>query len=262
MTQVLYDRIGIGYNNTRQADPFLAGRLFHLLEADPSKKYLDIGCGTGNYTIALAEKGVTITGVEPSAVMREQANARQSNVSFVTGSSENIPFADQYFDGVSAILTIHHWSSLAKGLKEIYRVLKTGGVLVIFHSTPKQMEGYWLNHYFPDFIPPAGSIMQTKEEIEELALDAGLKLAAIENYSVTPDLKDLFLQCGKHNPELYFRDDIRNGISTFRNFGTKEKLLLGLEMLRSDIDNVKFQKIKESYDNEDGDYLWLKFIAE
>ena len=59
----LYDRIGGGYDVTRRADPIIAGRLAHHLALGSSGNYLDIACGTGNYTSTLAAVGGTWTGV-------------------------------------------------------------------------------------------------------------------------------------------------------------------------------------------------------
>ena len=53
-----YDKIGINYNLTRKADNYLTERLYALLNPDKSGIYLDIGCGTGNYTIEFQKKGL------------------------------------------------------------------------------------------------------------------------------------------------------------------------------------------------------------
>ena len=58
-----YDRIGKYYNQTRTADPYIAERLIYHLKPSRAATYLDIGCGTGNYTIALAEAGVRLIAV-------------------------------------------------------------------------------------------------------------------------------------------------------------------------------------------------------
>ena len=50
-----YDRIGDGYDLTRRADPRIADRLTSLLDAAPGASVLDVACGTGNYTFALAD---------------------------------------------------------------------------------------------------------------------------------------------------------------------------------------------------------------
>ena len=55
---VKYDEIGTGYNSTRQADPYLTERLLYHLQPKTDRLYLDIGCGTGNYTCTLADKGL------------------------------------------------------------------------------------------------------------------------------------------------------------------------------------------------------------
>ena len=56
--QPCYDRIGIGYDVTRRADPYLTRRLLGLLEPRSGGLYLDVACGSGNYTAALAAEGL------------------------------------------------------------------------------------------------------------------------------------------------------------------------------------------------------------
>ena len=52
-----YDTIGVGYDATRRADPYIAGRLAHHLAIGAESTYLDVACGSGNYTVALAGLG-------------------------------------------------------------------------------------------------------------------------------------------------------------------------------------------------------------
>lgn len=75
----LYDNIGSGYNLTRQADPFLTERLIHHLKPELNQVYLDIGCGTGNYTIAIAQNGFSFWGIDPSEQMLDIARSRNKN---------------------------------------------------------------------------------------------------------------------------------------------------------------------------------------
>ena len=72
----LYDRIGVGYDTTRQADPYLLSRLIYHLRPRASGRYLDIGSGTGNYTIAMHQAGVPIRGLELSATMLKRAKEK------------------------------------------------------------------------------------------------------------------------------------------------------------------------------------------
>ena len=149
MAYTSYDRIGEGYDHTRQADPYLTERILELLGSPASGEFLDIGCGTGNYSVALSERGPRITGVDPSAKMLARAASKSNRVTWVAGSVEQLPFANQQFDGAMAILTTHHWSDLAQGFREIARVLVPASPFVLFTSTPEQMRRYWLCHYFP-----------------------------------------------------------------------------------------------------------------
>lgn len=147
-----YDSIGQAYDTTRRADPYLLERLDALLSPRAGKKYFDIGCGTGNYTIALHEKGIDFTGIDPSQNMLSKARDRKPGMDWVCAAAEAIPFPDSFFDGAVGTLTIHHWSDLEKACREICRVLKPGGRMVLFTSSPRQMQGYWLNHYFPEML--------------------------------------------------------------------------------------------------------------
>lgn len=257
MESALYDRIGKGYNTTRTADPYLSDRLFHLLQADPSKKYLDIGSGTGNYTIALAERGLTITGLDPSDQMLEIARSRSSNVQWEKGTVEAIPFADVSFGGIYGTLTMHHWNNLEQGFRELFRVAQPGSNMVFLTSTPEQMEGYWLNHYFPVMMQKSIEMMPSEERVTAAMHAAGFSVTGSEKYFVQDDLKDHFLHVGKNAPELYFDENIRKGISTFANLANREEVELGLDALRFDLDNGTFNGVKRQYDSNLGDYLFI-----
>ena len=63
---VLYDQIADGYDTTRRADPTIVRRLAAYLALAPGRRYLDVGCGTGNYTAALAALGGVWHGVDSS----------------------------------------------------------------------------------------------------------------------------------------------------------------------------------------------------
>jgi ubiquinone/menaquinone biosynthesis C-methylase UbiE len=259
MMQPTYNNIGIGYNSTRQADDHLAGRMFALLEAGTGKQYLDIGCGTGNYTVALEKKGLHFTGVDPSEVMLTEARQKSKTIHWFQGTAENIPCKDESFDGALGSLTLHHWKNVGQGFKELYRVLKPKSKLVFFTSLPEQTQGYWLTHYFPKIIYESSLSLPPPDTLKQCGSDAGFHFIEQENYFVNEDLEDLFLQSGKHNPELYFNENVRKGISTFALLTNKEEVEKGLQHLRTDIDSGKFEFIKQQYDNDLGDYCFVVF---
>jgi ubiquinone/menaquinone biosynthesis C-methylase UbiE len=78
--KALYDQLGADYDTTRRADPYIAQRLaYHLILERPGN-YLDIACGTGNYTSTIAAMGINMTGADQSANMIEQARAKEGPV--------------------------------------------------------------------------------------------------------------------------------------------------------------------------------------
>jgi len=255
----LYDTIGNGYNQTRRADPYITERIYDLLAPVKDMYYLDIGCGTGNYTVALSGRQINLTGVDPSLTMLNEARAKSPDISWLFGTAEDIPAEKETFSGIIATLTMHHWPDLEKALREMARVLKPGGRIVFFTSSPQQMKGYWLNHYFPRMLERSYRKMPEPSSVIIKASKSGLIHVVSENYFVTGQLCDLFLHAGKQRPEIYFDPGIRRGISTFASLGDENEIKTGLARLRSDLDSGEFIKVQKSFDSDEGEYLFMVF---
>lgn len=256
-TKARYDKIGVGYDSTRKADTYLTQRMYDLLEPNTDGTFLDVGCGTGNYTSALSQKGLQFVGIDPSEEMLDKARTKSKTVTWKKGTAENIDLEDESVDGVLASLTIHHWKDLNKGFAEIYRVMKRGSRMVLFTTLPTQTRRYWLNHYFPVMIANSTKVLPTREVVENAFEQAGLKIAVWEPYHVKPDLEDGFLYVGKYNPERYFDENTRRGISSFSLIANQPEVEAGLKKLRVDIDNGVINEIIEKHEYEGGDYLFL-----
>jgi len=254
---IKYDKIGTDYNLTRKADRYLTEQLFHHLRPTINGIYLDIGCGTGNYTNEFHKKGFGFIGIDPSEKMLAKAKLNNAKIDWKIGSAEHTNLPKNYVEGIIGFLTIHHWNDLQEGVSELFRVLKPNGRIVIFTSTPKQMRGYWLNHYFPKMLSDSMNQMPTLESVETAMKICGFELLGTDKYFIQPDLQDRFLYCGKNNPELYFDDQIRNGISSFSSLANQKEVQQGLTELRNDIDNGKIKDIIKSYENDLGDYLFI-----
>ena len=255
--EVKYDKIGVDYNLTRKADKYLTEQLLYHLQPTKNGKYLDIGCGTGNYTNELQKNGFDFIGIDPSELMLEKAKLKNDKIDWKIGSAENTGLSENFVDGIIGSLTIHHWTDLKIGFSELNKVLKPNGRIVIFTSTPKQMKGYWLNHYFPKMLSDSIIQMPTLEKVEKAMTESGIELIESHKYFIKHDLEDQFLYCGKQNPELYFNEQIRHGISSFSSLSNRIEVENGLLELRKDIDSGKIQEIVKSYENDLGDYLYI-----
>lgn len=252
-----YDKIGVDYNHTRSADKYLTERLLCHLCPVSGGRYLDIGCGTGNYTDKLRKKGVEFIGIDPSNEMLLKAIQKNKNIDWRLGHAEQTDLEDEFVNGAIAVLTIHHWTDLCKGFAEMFRVLKPNSRIVIFTSTPVQMQNYWLNYYFPKMLKTSISQMPSLEMTEEALAKAGFILTGRETYSIKPDLEDLFLFSGKHNPGLYLRQEVRQGISSFSSLANKDEVEFGLSQIQQDMESGKIDEIMKSYGNGPGDYLFI-----
>lgn len=255
--QIIYNKIGKGYNTTRAADPYIAGRLYGLLEPVVDETYLDIGCGTGNYTTKLTALGIAMIGIDPSDIMLNEARGKNDKITWLRGTAENIPLPDSSVNGGIATLTLHHWTDHRKAFAELSRVLKPGARLVIFTFTPEQEASYWFNHYFPEMMQRGMQRSLTLEQIAELAKNSGLTIAQTEKYFVQDDLQDMFGYSGKRDPERYFDPEVINGISYFSLYADLVEKESGFKKLRSDIDNGTFSAIQRQYENDLGDYLFI-----
>jgi len=255
--EVKYDKIGGSYNSTRKADPFLVKKLLAHLQPIQDGIYLEIGCGTGNYTHELEKKGLRLIGIDPSKKMLEIARLHPGKIDWKIGHAEHIDLPDNSIDGAIAFLTIHHWTDLKRGFSELGRVLTAWGRIVIFTSTPKQMEGYWLNHYFPKMLEKSIVQMPRFERLKTAMNQGGFQVVGTDPYFVKTDLEDKFLYCGKHNPDLYFDEQIRRGISSFSSLSNGQEVKQGLSRLRADITEGRIDEIMESYKHHLGDYLFV-----
>ncbi|MFN3944343.1 MAG: class I SAM-dependent methyltransferase [Allosphingosinicella sp.] len=135
-----YGEIGRNYARYRRPDPFIAARIEEAL--GEARTVLNVGAGTGSYEPA----GRAVTAVEPSAAMRAQRPAHLSAA--IDAVAEDLPFADARFDAAMAIVTVHQWRDLEKGLAEMRRV--TRGPVVLLVCDPDLMRDYWLNDYIPE----------------------------------------------------------------------------------------------------------------
>jgi len=114
----------------------LQRRLILALVGDVSdRRVLDVGCGDGDLAVELSCRGATVTGIDTSTDMIEAARARAkregTDISFTVGEAARIPFAPECFDVVVAVTILCFVANAAPVFREIARVLRPGGSLVI-----------------------------------------------------------------------------------------------------------------------------------
>ena len=108
-----------------------ASYFIQLGDMTAGKKVLEVGCGTGEFTKRIVQSGADITAIDISPDLLEVARETITNVTvrFHIQNVEKLDFEDGCFDVVIGSSILHHLN-LKPALKEIYRVLKIGGVVV------------------------------------------------------------------------------------------------------------------------------------
>lgn len=134
-----YGVIGRSYAGYRQPEPAIEALIARALGA--ARTVLNVGAGAGSYEPAERE----VTAVEPSASMRAQRPAHL--VRAIDGVAEALPFPDRHFDASMTTFSVHQWSRLEDGLREMRRV--TRGPIVILSCDPDLVQHFWLNDYAP-----------------------------------------------------------------------------------------------------------------
>ena len=99
------------------------------------KSVLEIGCGRGDFSLFLGERGGKVHGTDFSnaaiEIAKEKAIIRNARVDFSVVDAQTIPFENESFDVIFSCECLEHIPDPQKALNEIYRILKSGGTAVI-----------------------------------------------------------------------------------------------------------------------------------
>lgn len=144
---------------------------------------LDLGSGTGRFTPLLAELfGGPVHGVEPSDRMREQAEAapHPETVRYLAGRAEAIPLPEASCDLALMFLSFHHVRDRVAAAREIRRVLKPGGRLLIrSHFSDRMPEVHW-HRWFPSARAVELTMFPALTEVTDLFAQVGLQPLALD----------------------------------------------------------------------------------
>lgn len=119
-------------------------QLVRMARVRSNERALDLCCGTGDIAFSLAKRGAQVVGLDFSEPMLKVAQSRsdnerasQDNPKFVSGDAQNTSFAEASFDIVTVGYGLRNLASVERGLREMIRVLKPGGrVLILDFGKP------------------------------------------------------------------------------------------------------------------------------
>ena len=147
-----------------------------IASVQPSKLAADIGAGTGFLTQGLIQRGLRVIAVDQSeAMIKEMGKKFQGidTIDYRIGEAENLPIEDKVVDYVFANMYLHHVENPPVAIKEMARILKLGGMLVItdldehnFEFLKTEQHDRWLGF--------------KREDVKRWFIEAGLKEAMVD----------------------------------------------------------------------------------
>lgn len=102
-----------------------------LAQPRVGKHALDVGCGTGQFSLRLEQLGLTVEALDASAEMLAIARKKSDAIAWRQGTAEALPYDDGAFDLVLSVTALEFMADQSRALREMLRVLRPGGRLVI-----------------------------------------------------------------------------------------------------------------------------------
>ncbi|MGB0521901.1 MAG: bifunctional demethylmenaquinone methyltransferase/2-methoxy-6-polyprenyl-1,4-benzoquinol methylase UbiE [Flammeovirgaceae bacterium] len=139
-----------------------------LLKPEQPQIMLDVATGTADFAIeALSLKPKKIVGVDISAGMLEVGKKKIAKmgaddvIELQLGDSENLPFADNHFDVITVAFGVRNFENLEKGLSDMHRVVKKGGVVAVLEFSQPESFPFkqFYNFYFKNILPLIGKVV-------------------------------------------------------------------------------------------------------
>jgi len=186
-----YDRIASEYDRHRRVNPEVLRRLTAGL--GPTAKVLEVGCGTGNYLIAIRELvGCSCWGIDPSMEMLAQARARSGQVQLLQGKAEQLAFPDGQFDFVFSVNVIHHVGDRGRSFREAWRMLRHGGRTCAATDSEQDIRRRRpLAVYFPETVEVDLARYPRIQELRAGMQEAGFAHVAEEMVEFAYEIRDI-----------------------------------------------------------------------
>jgi demethylmenaquinone methyltransferase/2-methoxy-6-polyprenyl-1,4-benzoquinol methylase len=143
----MFDNISTHYDGLNRVisfgiDQSWRKKVINMVSNTKPEKVMDVATGTGDLAIAMAKTSAKeIIGIDISNGMLDigrkkiKAKALSEKIEMVQADSENLPYKDNTFDAITVAFGVRNFENLDKGLKEIFRVLKPGGIFVVLETS-------------------------------------------------------------------------------------------------------------------------------
>ncbi|GAA2973693.1 demethylmenaquinone methyltransferase/2-methoxy-6-polyprenyl-1,4-benzoquinol methylase [Microbacterium terrae] len=170
----MFDQVAAGYDRTNTVLSMGNDRLWRAattraIAPRPGQRILDLAAGTGASSVALTQRGATVVAADFSPGMIAEGRRRHSgirNLSFVQADATDLPFDDAEFDTVTMSFGLRNVNDPKKALRELLRVTKPGGRLVVceFSHPPSAVFNGLYRFYNDRVLPVVAKSMSSNAE--------------------------------------------------------------------------------------------------
>jgi len=171
-----FTKIAAEYDKGRSGEniQFWAEEAQRLTKVDKQSRILDLGCGTGIYTLGLGEQtSALMCGLDPSIGMLARAREKPSTVHWFNAVGENVPIRDGVFDCVFSSQVWHHIVDRQGTADECGRILKEGGTVVIRTISHEQLRRKVVFQFFPEIQANQLRVSPSNEDFDNFFRNAG-----------------------------------------------------------------------------------------
>lgn len=210
------------------------------VETDSVRTILDLGCGTGRFSEALAGYfDARVLAIDPSKKMLEQARGKQRDprVSYALGSGESIPLDSNSVDLIYMSMIFHHFRDPRLAARECRRVLREGGTAFLRTGTQDRIPLYPYVPFFPASRPIMDAVLPTSSFIQDVFVAAGFRLVTLEviTQTIAPN-------------HLVFADKLATGSDSVLAQLSQDEFQAGIEAVRAHASRVNNEAITEPID--------------
>lgn len=236
--------IPVDYDRGRDHGPEVLNLWMNVVasyvEATPIDTILDLGCGTGRFSEALAVRfDAGVIGIDPSKRMLEQAQKKRHDrrIRYESGRGESIPLPDNSVDLIFMSMIFHHFDNPRLAARECRRVLRNGATCFMRAGTHDRISSYPYVDFFPESRPILEECLPTNTFVREVFEAAGFRTTTVE--IVTQEIAPSYAA---------YAEKLSAGADSVLARLSPNELAAGMQTLRSHAARIDNQAVFEPID--------------